>query len=364
MPHNGVATIEQFIQQTNQVYGMGLDLAAFLSIYGAVFDGDLASWSIGGVPPTNLLAPLGFLLGEPTGLTGSHNKYEADVSPTRGDLYQTGNNHDLQMSQWQGLYALQDGKTEDTSDFNLDVLTGWRVTRFQQSLNENPYFFNGPFSGVLVQPAAYTFMYRFMSNKSETYPEGRLSKDVLRSFFAVSGPEDNPVYTKGYERIPDNWYKRAIGDEYTIPFFLLDVLAAAEHNPQFLDIGGNTGTVNSFTGLDLANITGGLYNGATLAENDNFACFAYQLIIQAGPDILQGLDSDLQKATALLEQAVAKGSTGLECPQLQSIDKENLMEQYNKYPGVTMLQDDGTYSSSATPSLLGSLGHLKGGILR
>lgn len=70
---------------------MGLDLGAFLAVYGAVFDGDLTSWSIGGPPPPGLLGGLleGVgLLGTPQGISGSHNKYESDVSPTRGDLYQ------------------------------------------------------------------------------------------------------------------------------------------------------------------------------------------------------------------------------------------------------------------------------------
>jgi hypothetical protein len=43
----GVGTISQFIAGTNTVFGMGLDLVAFLSVYGAVIDGDLTSWSIG-----------------------------------------------------------------------------------------------------------------------------------------------------------------------------------------------------------------------------------------------------------------------------------------------------------------------------
>lgn len=66
---------------------MGLDLGAFLAVYGAVFDGDLTSWSIGGPPPAGLLNQVG-LLGTPQGISGSHNKYESDVSPTRPDLYQ------------------------------------------------------------------------------------------------------------------------------------------------------------------------------------------------------------------------------------------------------------------------------------
>ena len=66
---------------------MGLDLATFLAVYGAIFDGDLTSWSIGGPPPSSLLSSVG-LLNTPQGISGSHNKYEADVSPTRPDLYE------------------------------------------------------------------------------------------------------------------------------------------------------------------------------------------------------------------------------------------------------------------------------------
>jgi hypothetical protein len=36
LPHNGVGSITQFTTATNKVFGMGLDLAAFLSVYGAV----------------------------------------------------------------------------------------------------------------------------------------------------------------------------------------------------------------------------------------------------------------------------------------------------------------------------------------
>lgn len=73
---------------------MGLDLATFLSTYGTVMDGNPLGvppgWSIGG-PPTNtglLGGIVGGLLGTPQGISGSHNKYETDSSPTRGDLYE------------------------------------------------------------------------------------------------------------------------------------------------------------------------------------------------------------------------------------------------------------------------------------
>lgn len=90
-----------------------------------------------------------------------------------------------------------------------------------------------------MQPAAYTFIYRFMANKSAENPEGVLTKEVLKSFFGFTGSDDDMVHNPGWERIPENWYKRALGDEYTIPFYALDLNAAALQHPQFLDIGGN-----------------------------------------------------------------------------------------------------------------------------
>ena len=75
------------------VFGMGLDLAAFLSAYSGVMAGDINSVSIGGKPGSGILSggltsSLG-LVGEPQGLSASHNRFEADASPTRADLYKT-----------------------------------------------------------------------------------------------------------------------------------------------------------------------------------------------------------------------------------------------------------------------------------
>jgi hypothetical protein len=77
---------------TALVFGMGLDLSAFLSVYAAIMAGDLTSFSIGGKPKSGLLGGLTSslgLLGEPQGLSGSHNRFEHDGSPLRGDLYST-----------------------------------------------------------------------------------------------------------------------------------------------------------------------------------------------------------------------------------------------------------------------------------
>lgn len=177
---------------------MSADLSGFLTVLGATLDGNGLQWSIGGPSPA---LPGSILLGQPQGISGSHNKYESDVSPGRGDLYEYGNDFTLQMSQYQQLYDMGQANGDD---YDLDILTTFRNERFQQSINNNPYFFNGPFTGVLVQPAAYTFIYRFMANKSAEYPAGKLNGDVMNSFFGVTKDSSgNLVKNPGMEVITD-----------------------------------------------------------------------------------------------------------------------------------------------------------------
>jgi hypothetical protein len=169
-----------------------------------------------------------------------------------------------------------------------------------------------------------------MANHSAEYPEGRLNQEVLKSFFSITGNKDNFIWTEGWEKIPDDWYKRAIGDEYSIPYFLTDLLAAAAQYPQFLNIGGNTGKVNTFTGVDLQDLTGGVYNAQTLLQGNNAVCFIFQLVEQQTPDLLRGLFTDVTQAMAPLTQSITDILTPLNCPTLAEIDKS----QFGQFPGA------------------------------
>ncbi|KAI1356737.1 hypothetical protein F5Y01DRAFT_321125 [Xylaria sp. FL0043] len=333
IPHNGVGTIEELVSGTMEAFGMGVDLATFLSIYGAVFDGDLTSYSIGGPVPS--LLGLGGLLTEPQGLSGSHNKYEGDASPIHGDLYQYRNNLP-QVSQFTALYELSQGNGDSV---DLGVLTEHRSQRFDQSVAENPYFFYGPFTGVGVNMAAYTFIYRFMANKSAENPEGVLNGETLKSFYAVTGNYPQFTITPGHERFPDNWYKRNPVDYYTIPYLIEDGVAMALHHTKFLSVGGNTGTTNSFVGVDPADLTNGVYNAQSLLQGNNAFCFGTQLMTQAAPDLLLGLFDDVNKALDILTSAVGNATLDLNCPQLTSMNKQVLKQ----FPGYTKLKPNGSY---------------------
>lgn len=93
-------------------------------------------------------------------------------------------------------------------------------------------------------------------------------------------------------------------------------------HPKFLAIGGNTNGPNTFTGVNLENLSGGLVNLGNLAQGNNLGCFVFQLAAQAKPDILLGL---LNPITDILGQIVSQ----LSCPQLREIDEAQLRQ----FPG-------------------------------
>ncbi|TGO28895.1 hypothetical protein BPAE_0021g00180 [Botrytis paeoniae] len=331
IPHSGVGTIGDFIDGTNRAYGMSLDLGTFLAVFGAVFDGNLLSWSIGG-PTPKVGLPLGNLLGltgTPRGISGSHNKYESDTSPTRPDLWLAGQSYNLEVPLFQKYYdALVEGIGADEQYQNL---LDFRIDRFNNSITTNPYFFSSPFAGVLVSPAGYNFPVRMMSNKSAEFPEGSLTKKDLMSFFAITGKSGNFQYKVGNERIPDNWYKRAIGDEYTIAGFLADVVDYALQYPPLLDIGGNMGTPNTFAPVNLGSLTKGVFQSGSLLEGNNLECFVFQVSQAALPDIAAGAVGNLANTIKPFTDVVTQRLGGLGCPQLQGIDQN----QFSKFPGYT-----------------------------
>ncbi|RAL67849.1 hypothetical protein DID88_008575 [Monilinia fructigena] len=332
IPHNGVGTIDDFINGTNVAYGMSLDLGGFLAIYGAVFDGNLLAWSIGG-PTSEASLPLSNLLGltgQPQGISGSHNKYETDTSPTRPDLYLAGQSFDVEVELFQKYY---DNLIEGIgADEQYQRLLDFRMDRFNNSITTNPYFFFSPFAGVIVSGAGYNFPVRMMANKSAEFPEGSLTKRDLMSFFSITGESGNFQYTPGHERIPDNWYKRAIGDEYTIPAFLADVLDFAVQYPPLLDIGGNMGEPNTFSPVDLGNLTKGVFETGSLLEgNNNLECFVFQVAQLAIPDVAGGTITNIGNAIQPFSDTVAQRLLGLGCPQLEGIDETTLAN----FPGYT-----------------------------
>lgn len=145
---------------------------------------------------------------------------------------------------------------------------------------------------------------RLMSNHSAEYPNGILGKETLKSFFAITeNPDGSLSYSPGTERIPDVWYRRP--DDYNnLAPDLITIWTAA---PKSLTVGGNTGTVNSFQGVDLSDLTGGAFRTRDLLDPAKASCFFYQLVLSAVPDFLRSqlLGTVLETALRLVSDNVA-----------------------------------------------------------
>ncbi|KAG5659672.1 hypothetical protein KAF25_002231 [Fusarium avenaceum] len=358
LPHNGVADMQTIIQATNEVYGMSLDLGGFLAVYGTVIDGNPLSlnpgYSIGGPSKfsQNILGG-GGILGTPSGLSGSHNKYESDASATRADLYVTGNNYHVVKSRFEEYWRAIKPNTPAPKQY--EALAPFHSKQYDDSVKTNSHFFFSPFAGILVSPAAYAFPPRMMANHSKEYPEGYLSREVFTSFFGVKGSKPgNFQVNQGWERIPENWYKRPVGDDYSIPDFLIDVLAHAAKYPKLLSFGGNTGKPNSFAGVDIKDLTGGVFNTANLLKGNNLECFVMQIIMAAAPDLVGSLFTDQKKALRPLSDKLAQELAGKSCPRLQKVNNK----LFKKYPGYT--EKYGTYAGISKGGLIGIIDTTKG----
>ncbi|QRW04457.1 peroxidase family 2 domain protein [Ceratobasidium sp. AG-Ba] len=315
LPHNGLVTLADAALASNQVFGMGADIATSLATLGVLLTGNPLTFqfSIGGAPSGAVLPPL---LSTPQGLSGSHNKYEEDASPGRGDYYlHNGDASSLELHQ-------------NPSDYNLDVLIQHRKQTIAYSTQNNPHFFRGPVTGILLSNGAHTFIPALMSNHSAQAPNGVLPRNVLKSFFAVEGEGNNLTYKVGYERIPENWFRRPI--DYGFVNLNLDIVKMATVVPEALSVGGNTGKVNTFTGLDLSNLTGGIYNVQTLLEGNNLVF----LLEQAIPDIAKGLLSDITSILNLVTSNLLPQLSTLGCASMKGYDSAALKQ----FPGT---QDGG-----------------------
>ena len=80
----------------------------------------------------------------PQGLNSTHNLLEADASPTRNDLYETGDAWTLNLDHFREmLETVPDGQTVDEALVNMSEFA---VKRFQESVVSNPNFYYGPVS--------------------------------------------------------------------------------------------------------------------------------------------------------------------------------------------------------------------------
>jgi hypothetical protein len=75
--------------------------------------------------------------------------------------------------------------SDPIGDFNMDLMADRASMRFQQSIATNPYFYYGPYTGLIARNAGYMFAGRLFANHSQANPTGVLSKLIFNSHAQV-----------------------------------------------------------------------------------------------------------------------------------------------------------------------------------
>ncbi|KAG8684815.1 hypothetical protein FRC09_015129 [Ceratobasidium sp. 395] len=320
LPRSGLVTFNQAIQACNSVFGMGVDIATTLATLGVVLTGnpETDQFSIGGSPGGDIVPPL---ISLPQGLSGSHNKYETDASPGRGDYYlHNGDASSLDLRNFKSLYALQPGNNRERA-FQL------QPERANSAPKANIRFLNQKLTGTILSNGAHAFIPALMSNHSDQFPNGILSRDVLKSFFGAQGTSKNLTYLLGHERIPNNWYRRPADKDYESTNLGSDIAQMLAVAPNAISVGGNVGKVNTFTMVNISDLTGGLYNH--LICNDRNALRTYAL--QVGlPDVLETLFSNVTYAEALVAEKYGPVLSSMGCPGPAGYNKTS----FKAFPGT------------------------------
>lgn len=181
------------------------------------------------------------------------------------------------------------------------------------------------------------FAVELLSNHSADYPRGFMTPDLFLSLWGYKRGKNGALhYTYGSERIPENFYKRAPDDPWTLSDIVISTAQQCQAYPTNCQVGGNTGTVNSFTGFDLGNITGGFINTvADLGSPEKMGCFISQAIQADVPSFLDNLYTGPVAAaikklipTQLLPALAYLG----ECPNLPA--GRSVFAYGQEYPGA------------------------------
>lgn len=107
------------------------------------------------------------------GLDLSHNWIEADASSTRDDLYVTGDAWTMNLTLFEDFQNSVEGEF-----ITMDDLGRQAVKRFNQSVATNPWFYYGPYTGMIARNAGYCFVGRLLANYSSENPSGQICKST------------------------------------------------------------------------------------------------------------------------------------------------------------------------------------------
>lgn len=104
-------------------------------------------------------------------------------------------------------------------------------------------------------------------------------------------------------------------------------------------IGGNVDGVNTFTGIDFADITGGAYDASTLFNGNNLLCFAFQALKEVSPNVLSSLYATVDPVLTALTSFADTLFLSLDCPAYKdlSVNGTDLLTYIKAtYPGASL----------------------------
>lgn len=109
------------------------------------------------------------------------------------------------------------------------------------------------------------FVYAWhLISQLEKFSGDIMTMKSLISFFIITGTKKVLCLRRGHERIPDNLYELAIGDEYAIAVCVEDVANFNQNYPSLADNYGNTGKSHSFIPVDIGSLTKGGFDSASV----------------------------------------------------------------------------------------------------
>lgn len=78
----------------------------------------------------------------------------------------------MNLSRFESWYDM----VPEGESYTSEVMAEYAAQRFHETVAENPYFYYGPFTGMIARNAGYLFITRLFANHSSEHPEGVLSK--------------------------------------------------------------------------------------------------------------------------------------------------------------------------------------------
>lgn len=145
------------------------------------------------------------------------------------------------------------------------------------------------------------------------------------------------VYKEGHERIPENWYR--IGADYGLVGLNKDLVEWISKYPRLGSIGGNMGEVETFAGVDLGDVTGGVVNAISLLEGNNLICFAMEMVKTFAPNALASVFKTLETPLEMLDEAIVDPLLDLSCPAFSDLTaggSDLVSRLMATYPGANL----------------------------